>query len=193
MLVNHQALNNHGHAVRINNATEVNIVNPTYAGNSQERTGSYAAVMIDGPSSENISLLSGRIGSPVQGYGATQSFAVQSSDHVKGVITIDATNMRGNSLGAAMMSSNLAPGSHIQNSPGYNPKGVAPLTPSASPWVYRAGLTMELVNFYGGIISSIAKDSVVLCSATPCAIMLAPLETIVVTYANAPNVVSSRN
>jgi hypothetical protein len=52
---------------------------------------------------------------------------------------------------------NAATGTHnfIHDNPGYNPLGVAVVTPGASPWTYTAGPTPETHYLNGGTVSSI--------------------------------------
>ena len=80
----------------------------------------------------------------------------------------------------------------IKNNKGYNPQGAASISVTGSPFTYTAGATPEAVYIRGGTVSSIAKNSVTLFTATPATVFLEPNESVVVTYTGAPTMVKDR-
>lgn len=77
----------------------------------------------------------------------------------------------------------------VRNNAGYNPIGTSAITVTASPFTYTAGNSPEDVYISGGTVSSIAKNSSTLFTATDKLVHLEPRQAVVVTYSQAPTMV----
>jgi hypothetical protein len=84
--------------------------------------------------------------------------------------------------------------SSVNNVAGYNPLGAAAITVQGSPFTYtNADHVREDIFITGGTVSSVTKNSVTLCAASPCFVNLPPGEQLTVTYSAAPTMTKNRN
>jgi hypothetical protein len=84
-----------------------------------------------------------------------------------------------------------------RNNVGFNPQGVAAISPSGSPFTYTNNDGVdEYVTIDGGTVTTVAKNSITLYSfggaAARCGVWLAPGEALTVTYTGAPTMNKDR-
>ena len=189
-LSNLQSLNIGGSVVYTKYATDVNISNPMFAGGSQLSIGNYPGVELD-TGSNNVSMTGGRIGSPVEGFGATMKFGLQFDAGFTGKASVSNLNLTGN-FANAVFNNSTSTGIDIRQSQGFNPQGTKSITPSASPWTYQAGISPESVYLTGGSVSLVTMGGLTICTSSPCAINLQPSQSVQVTYSSAPTAVTNQ-
>ena len=75
---------------------------------------------------------------------------------------------------------------------GYNPLGPSTVSVGASPFTYTAGLTVETLYLYGGMVSSVTKGGVTLATSSDRVFRLAPNESVIITYSSAPSATADK-
>jgi hypothetical protein len=109
---------------------------------------------------------------------------------VPGRSIFDDTNTTGivayNTLSGDTAPNMVGTGLRWYGNKGLQPQGVASITVGASPFTYTAGVTPEAVYISGGTVSSVAKNSRTIFTASPATVYLEPREAIVVTYSALP-------
>ncbi|NGO94294.1 hypothetical protein BJL96_11650 [Burkholderia cenocepacia] len=125
-------------------------------------------------------------------YTENQKYGIDLDPIFNGTLTGHGTNMRGNVLGAIHTGSSPSYGSGVVNCPGFNPQGPLLVTPGPSPHVYMAGLAPEVVSLYDGSGVVAAIGDVVMTKITPATFLLAPLQSVSISYVTAPTVAINR-
>lgn len=152
--------------------------------NNQSAAGSGAGLLLFGATTGVIS--GNRIGDrqavKTQVYGIRIFDAAVSAD-------ITGNDLRGNAT-AGIQNFGAATDVRIIRNRGYNPQGIASVTPGASPWTYTCGVTPEVVYLSGTSGTSLTKNGFGLgySSTSGGAYPLEPGEQVVVTYTAAPTV-----
>lgn len=87
--------------------------------------------------------------------------------------------------------------SYAHGNNGFNPQGVAAITPGASPYTYtNQDAVMEVITIDGGTVTTVAKNAITLYSfggaAARCAVTLMPNESLTVTYTVVPTMNKDR-
>ena len=73
------------------------------------------------------------------------------------------------------------------------PPGVASITPGASPYTHtNQDFYKETIYISGGTVSGVTKSGSTVCSATNCAVFLAPGQSLIVTYSVLPTMIKDR-
>lgn len=119
-------------------------------------------------------------GSPTQAYGMIVDTGATTGAFISG------NDFSNNSSGGINITGGGTISGSIIGNKGYNPLGASSVSPGASPWTYTAGNTPETLYLTGGTVSSVAKNSQTLATASPTQVQLAPGEAVVVTYSVAP-------
>ena len=99
--------------------------------------------------------------------------------------------------GEAVFGQTVDSTNRINNNAGFNPQGVAAITPGASPYTYTNNDGVpEVIHIDGGTITTVAKNAITLYSfggtAARCAVWLEPGEAVTVTYTVVPTVNKDR-
>ncbi len=188
---NFESVNAFDQAFYLKNATDVVISNSVIAGASQSSIGTYAGIEIDG-GSNNIGISNSRVGATVEGYGPTMKFGLQIDPGFNGTLNVDGLNASGNAI-AGLFNASSSTGITIENSAGVNPLGTSSVTPTPSPWVYKAGVSPETLILAGGTVSAVRyAGGYTICTATPCQVALAPNQSVRITYTLAPTAIANR-
>lgn len=118
--------------------------------------------------------------SPTQAYGMIMDTVTVTAAWVQG------NDFSNNVSGGINLTGGATVAGSIIDNKGYNPLGASTVSPGASPWTYTAGNTPETLYLTGGTVSSVAKNSQTLATASPTQVQLQPGEAVVVTYSVVP-------
>lgn len=172
---------------------DVHFLDATVTGNGFGSTGNYDGIVIY--QADKVSVKNCRIGPTHNGLDAT----TQSNTQRYGILVFDATTknyeLTGNdcsgNLSVPIQDGGGSGGRRlVADNPGYNPRGMQPITLGASPATYTAGAGRETVMLAGGVISSITVAGVPVSGSvsggTMSTVHLNPNQSMVVTYSSAP-------
>lgn len=169
--------------IRVDGCQRVRLQNLNFYNNGRSSSGNKWGLEIGPGSASNIFVKNNSFINSTRYPGTNQ----------KGItIANGASNvtLEGNDVSQLGAFTTINPGtgsSHIiRNNKGYNPIGASAISVGASPFTYTAGYTPETIYITGGTVSSIAKNSITLFTATEKSVNLEPGESLIVTYSAAP-------
>jgi hypothetical protein len=189
---NARIMGNHVNGIDYTGGADVELANCHVYGNSSGSSGTNHGLFIAAGAS-NLRVKGGTYaqstGSPGGPPPNTQGYGIWIAGGASDYLVIDGPVCTPNVTGGLI--SGALTGTHnvIRNVIGYNPVGQAAITVGASPFVYTAGTSPEMIYISGGTVSSIKVGATQVAAASPAAVALSPNGSLTVTYTAAPTMV----
>jgi hypothetical protein len=174
---------NRQQGIFLESGTNIQVGQSMLCGNGLISPGSYDGLLVNGATVSHYAFQNSTSGL-CAGYSSTQRYGVNIASGGQ-YYRISGNDLSGN-LTAGLYNPSPALHGSVRDNLGYNPVGPASISVSASPFTYTAGPTPEMVYIRSGTVSSVTRGGTTVCATSPCSVMLAPGNALVVTYSSAP-------